>query len=493
MNPYDYVKKEPYKLYIDGEFVIPKEKEVFDVINPVTNEPFAKVYKAGKEEVERAILAARRAFDEGPWGRMSAKERSKLLLKAGQILDKRKEEFACTETLECGKLYAGVLYFEAEMCVDAFEYFAGKARCIEGKTVPIDENTVNLVQWYPHGVVGEILPWNGPLMMGCQKICAILAAGNTAVVKPSSWASLSMMLLAEVFEEAGFPKGVVNIVAGSGSVVGDAIVKSPLVDMAAMTGGTDTGKHIIEASKDTVKEIALELGGKSPNIMFEDVNIDDAVKWARWGFTQNSGQVCVSGTRLLVQRSIYEEFIEKLKIECEKMVPGDGFDRTSTLNTLIHREHAKVVWGYIEKGKAQGARLVCGGVPYEDETLKKGNFVPVTLFADVTPDMTIFQEEIFGPVLCITPFDTEEEAVKLANATEYGLAGGVFTKDMKRGLRVAQKIKGGQIYVNSYFSKGMIEAQGTGWKQSGLGVAGIQKYMISKTIFIDTETGSVPQ
>ncbi len=492
MNPYDYVKKEPYKLYINGEFIAPESGETFDIINPVTNEPFAKAYKAGIKEVEMAIDAARRAFDEGPWGKMSVKERSKLLLKAAQILDRRKEEFACIETLECGKLYGGCRYFEAEMSVDAFEYFAGKARCLEGKTVPIDDNTVNIVQWYPHGVVGEILPWNGPFMMGCQKISAILAAGNAAIVKPSSWASLSMLLLAEVFEEAGFPKGVVNVVTGSGAVIGDALVKSPKVDMVAMTGGTDTGKHIIEASKDTVKEIALELGGKSPNIMFDDVNVDDAVKWARWGFTQNSGQVCVSGTRLIVQRGIYEEFIEKLKAECVKQVPGDGFDPKVTLNTLIHKEHAKNVWNYIQKGKDEGARLVCGGEPYTDPELAKGNFVPITLFADVTPDMTIFQEEIFGPVLCITPFDTEEEAIAIANATEYGLAGGVFTKDMKRGLRVAQKIQGGQIYVNSYFSKAMVESAGTGWKQSGLGVAGIQKYMISKTIFIDTEDGSVP-
>lgn len=492
MNPYDYVKEHPYKLYINGEFVVPEAEETFDVVNPVTNEPFAKAYKAGKKEVDMAIKAAREAFDNGPWGKMSPKDRSKLLLKAGQILDRRKEEFACIETLECGKLFGSALYYEGAMCVDAFEYFAGKARCIEGKVVPIDHNTINFVQWYPHGVVGEILPWNGPFMMGCQKICAILAAGNTAIVKPSSWASLSMLLLAEVFDEAGFPKGVINFLSGSGSVVGNALVESPDVDMVAMTGGTDTGKAIIGHSKDTVKEIALELGGKSPNIIFDDVNVDDAAKWARWAFTLNSGQVCVSGTRLFVQRSIYEEFLEKLKVECEKMVPGDGFDPNTTLSTLIHKDHAATVWDYIQKGKDEGARLICGGEPYEDEQLKKGNFVPVTVFADVTSDMAIFQEEIFGPVLCVTPFDTEEEVIALANSTKYGLAGGVFSKDGKRGLRVAQGIHSGQIYVNSYFSKGMIESPGTGWKESGLGVAGIQKYMISKTIFVDTEDGSVP-
>ena len=490
MNPYSYVKNEPYKLYINGEFIILEKEETFDVINPVTNEPFAKTYKAGKGEVEMAVKAAREAYDNGPWGKMSAKDRSKLLLKAGKILERRLEEFACIETLECGKLFGSVMNYEGAMCVDAFEYFAGKTRCIEGKVVLIDHNTINFVQWYPHGVVGEILPWNGPFMMGCHKICAILAAGNTAIVKPSSWASLSMLLLAEVFDEAGFPKGVVNVLSGSGAVIGNTLVESPDVDMVAMTGGTDTGKSIIGSSKDTVKEIALELGGKSPNIVFGDVDVDDVVKWARWAFTLNSGQVCVSGTRLILHRSIYEEFLAKLKIEAERMVPGDGFDPKTTLSTLIHKDHASTVWDYIQKD--EGARLICGGEPYEDENLKKGNFVPVTVFADVTTDMTIFQEEIFGPVLCVTPFDTEEEAIAIANSTKYGLAGGVFTKDIKKGLRVAQAIDGGQIYVNSYFSKGMIESPGTGWRESGLGVAGIQKYMISKTIFVDTEDGSVP-
>jgi len=492
MRPMEYIKTEPYKLYINGEFVVPESKETFDIVNPVDNETFAKAYKAGEKETNDAIRAAREAFDHGEWGHMSARERSKLLLKAGRILESRKEEFAAVETMECGKLYMSTLYYDTPHAVDAFEYFAGKARCIEGKIVPIDDTTVNMVQWEPCGVVGEILPWNGPFMMGCQKLSMILAAGNTVVVKPSSWASLSMLLLAEVFDEAGFPKGVVNVVTGSGSVVGNILVESPLVDMVAMTGGTDTGKSIIGASKDTVKDIALELGGKSPNIIFGDVDVDDAVKWARWAFTLNAGQVCVSGTRLILHKSIYDEFLEKLKVECERFIPGDGFDPKTTLSTLIHKNHARTVWEYIRKGKEEGARLICGGEPYEDETLKKGNFVPVTVFADVTPEMTIFQEEIFGPVLCVTPFETEEEALTLANATKFGLAGGVFTKDMKRALRVARGIKGGQIYVNSYFSKGVAESPGTGWKESGVGVAGIKKYMISKTVFIDTQEGSIP-
>lgn len=494
MNPLSYVKKEPYKLYINGEFVKSESGKIFDVINPANNQPFAKAYKGGTLDVEKAIIAARNAFDNGPWGKMSAKDRSKLLLKAGNILSKRLEEFATIETLECGKLYMSTLYYEGAMAVDAFEYFAGKARCIEGKVVPCEAGHLNYVMWQPCGVVGEILPWNGPFMMGCQKVCSILAAGNTVVIKPSSLGSLSMMLLAEVFHEAGFPAGVVNVVTGSGSEVGDALVKSPLVDMVSMTGGTQSGKTIIGASKDTVKDIALELGGKSPNIIFDDVNVDEVVKWAKFGFTLNAGQVCVSGTRLILHKNIYDEFIEKLKAECEKFIPGNGFDYEKGVNysTLISKEHAKTVWNYIEKGKAEGARVVMGGEPYTDPELLKGNFVPPTIFADVKPDMTIFQEEIFGPVLCVTPFETEEEAIEIANSTKYGLAGGVFTNNIKRALRVAEKIKGGQIYVNTYFSKAMIESPGTGWKESGIGVAGIHKYMISKTVFVDMIDGSLP-
>ncbi|MEI6101809.1 MAG: aldehyde dehydrogenase family protein, partial [Eubacteriales bacterium] len=240
--------------------------------------------------------------------------------------------------------------------------------------------------------------------------------------------------------------------------------------------------------------LELELGGKSPNIVFDDVNIDEVVKWAKFGFTLNSGQVCVSGTRLILHKNIYEEFLTKLKAECEKFIPGNGFDYEKGVNfsTLISKDHAATVWHYIKSGKKEGARVVMGGEPYTDPVLAKGNFVPCTIFADVTPEMTIFQEEIFGPVLCVTPFETEEEAIEIANATNFGLAGSVFSSNIKRALRVAEKIRGGQIYVNTYFSKGMIESPGAGWKESGVGIAGIHKYMKSKTVFVDMIDGSIP-
>jgi acyl-CoA reductase-like NAD-dependent aldehyde dehydrogenase len=494
MNPYKYLKKEPYKLYINGEFVASESGEVFDMINPANNEVFASGYKGGKADMEKAIKAARKAFDEGPWREMSAYKRSQLLLKCRDIFERRKEELAALEALDCGKIYSSSLYYEALKGLDGFEFSAAQARCLEGKVVPVDGDGryFNYVIWQSCGVVGEILPWNGPLMMGAFKVAAILAAGNTVIIKPSSWASLTVMVMAEIFDEAGFPPGVVNVVTGSGSEVGTVLVESPLVDMVSMTGGTDTGKEVIRQSANSVKNIALELGGKSPNIVFPDIDFESAVKWSRFGFTLSSGQVCVSGTRLILHESIYEDFLSALKVECEKMVPGDGFLPNSTLPPLIHKEHAAKVWKYIETAKAEGARLITGGKPYTDPVLMKGNFVPPTVFADVTKDMTIFQEEIFGPVLAVTPFSTEEEAIELANSTEFGLAGAVFTKNIARALRVAEAVHAGQMYVNTYFSKAINESPGTGWKSSGLGIAGIRKYMHSKTVFIDMNENTLP-
>lgn len=494
MNPYDYVQKEPYKLYINGEFVPSESGETFDIINPANNQVFAQGYKGGVADVNKAIAAAREAFDHGPWGKMNNYQRSQLLLKARDILARRLEEFAALETLDCGKIYGSALYYEAVKGLDGFEFSAAKARCLEGKVIPVGTGSYfNFVMWHPLGVVGEILPWNGPLMMGSFKVASILAAGNTVIIKPSSWASLSMLALASVFDEAGFPPGVVNVVTGPGGVIGSALVDSPLVDMVSMTGGTETGREVIKHSAATIKDLALELGGKSPNIVFPDVDFEAAVKWACFGFTLSAGQVCVAGTRLILHDSIYEKFLAALKAECESMKAGDGFDPANNIPAIITREHADSIWRYIEKGKAQGARLVTGGVPYAEPELVKGNYVPPTIFADVTPEMTIFQEEIFGPVLSVTPFKTEAEAIELANATKFGLAGAVFTRDVARALRVVEGIRGGQIYVNTYFSKAINESPGTGWKESGLGVvSGIHKYMIPKTVFVDLADRTMP-
>lgn len=483
-----------FPLYIDGKFTDAISGETREAICPATGEVFATYAYAAKDDVSLAIKAARRAFDSGAWSGLSTRERGAYLLRAREELEKRLDQFVIAETKDCGKMYPGVKHFDMVMALDAFTYYAGKARSLEGKVVPINPQILNYVARYPYGVVGEILPWNGPLMMGCQKIAAILAAGNTVVVKPSSEANISMLMLAQVFDAANFPPGVVNFVTGPGKTVGNMLVESPEVDMVSLTGGTSTGRQLISASVQTIKPLALELGGKSANIIFEDVDMEKTAKWAYFGFTNNSGQVCVSGTRIFVQKKIYEPFLELLAQQCATAVPGDGFDFMKGVNfqTLISKEHASDVWKYIESGICEGARLVCGGKHYTDPHLMKGNFVPPTVFADVTPDMKIFQEEIFGPVACVLPFDTEEEAIELANCSDYGLAGAVFSRDGARALRVAAKIQAGQIYVNQYFSPAMIESAGTGWKHSGLGVAGIDKYTTTKTTFVNLRPEELP-
>lgn len=492
LDPHTYVQRQPYLLYIDGKFVPSESGETFQIFNPVDNTPFAEAYKGGSTDALKAVAAARRAFDEGPWRMMSSRDRARLLLRAARVLEARAEEFACLETLDCGKLYPTVLHFEAPSAVDAFEYSAGKARCLEGRVVPIADSStqLNYIVWQPVGVVAEILPWNGPLMMGCQKLASILAAGNTVVVKPSSWASLSVLTLASVFDETGFPPGVVNIITGSGAEVGDALALSPQVDMISLTGGSETGKHVMRAASGTMKKLALELGGKSANIVFDDAEMELAVQWAVHAFTLNAGQVCVAGTRLLVQEGIYGELLERLTERSRGLIPGNGFRHASGVNLqpLISREHCQAVWRWIEEGRAEGARLVVGGVPYPDPALASGNFVPPTVFADVKPEMKIFQQEIFGPVLCVSSFRTEEEAIELANGVRYGLAGAVFTRDVGRAHRVVARIHAGQVYVNSYFSSGIMEAPTAGWKESGIGDAGILKYMHPKAAFVNLQT-----
>ena len=487
MNPMDLVSKEPYKLFINGEYVASESGKTQDILDPATNEVFATAYKGGIADAEKAIKAARKAFDEGPWGKTAARDRSAILLKAADILDANADEFATLESLECGYHYGSSRYYCAPMASDALRFFAGKCRTLEGDVCPSDYGTLNYVTWNPVGVVAEILPWNGPFLMGVQKISMILAAGNTCVIKPPTWGVTTMLQFGKILKEAGVPDGAFNVVTGSGEEVGAYLTKHEDVDMVALTGGIEAGRQIIHNSADKVKDFALELGGKSPNVFFEDVDVAKAAKWACWGFTNHSGQVCVSGTRVFVQRSIYEEFLAEMKKFAEqKYVPGLQFDFNSNFDPMISKSHADKVWEYIEIGKKEGARVICGGEKYTDPVLAKGNFIPVTILADVKPGMRVYEEEIFGPVGCVIPFDTEEEALEMANGTSYGLAGGVFTEDLRRGIRFANRMKGGQIYVNNYFSKGMVESPGTGWKQSGHGVAGMKKYMISKTVFVET-------
>ncbi|RNB90019.1 aldehyde dehydrogenase family protein [Brevibacillus fluminis] len=474
-------------MFIEGVWVEAAESKLREIYNPATGKVIAFVAEGGVEDVHKAAAAARKAFDESGWPETSPLERARLLHAIADRIELAAEELAILETMNVGKPLRES-HHDVSEAVQCFRYYAGLVNKPFGQTYPVADPMVAMVVREPIGVCGQIVPWNYPLVMAAWKLAPCLAAGNTTVFKPSEITPLTAIRLFEILQEVGLPPGVANLVLGTGAVVGREIVVSPLVDKVAFTGGTATGSSIMEAASKTIKKVSLELGGKSPNIVFADADFETAVEYAMFGIFANQGQVCSAGSRLLLEDSIHDRFVEALVERCQKIRVGNGMNERNEMGSLVSPAHMQKVLDYIEIGKREGARLATGGHRLTGGDYDQGCFVAPTIFIDVTPDMRIVKEEIFGPVLVVQRFKTEEEAIRLANDTVFGLAGGVFTQDGAKGLRVVKKLRAGITWINSYHPT-YIEAPWGGYKRSGigreLGTFGLDAYTEIKQINVN--------
>jgi len=474
----------PWPLVIDGKPVQASDGGTYETDNPYTGERLATIARGTAADAERAVRAARAAFDTGPWPRLSPNQRGEILGRIARLMDRERDRLSYLETLEIGKPFLPT-YTHMLQGVFAWDYFAGKARDQAEEYVKVAAGThFNYRVHEPVGVVAEILPWNGPAVALAQKVSGIICTGNTVVVKPSSEAALSVLAFAAMLEEAGLPPGVVNVVAGPGGTVGETLIRHKGVDMISLTGSVETGQHVMQIAAADLKPVALELGGKNPNVVFPDTNVDEAAMWAVIAAFSNNGQICVSGSRLIVHESIHDAVVEKIVARLKGMRMGDPLDDATQIGTVISPKQRATVLEYVQAGVAEGATLVYGGGVPDDPALRKGCFVTPAVFTEVTPGMRIAQEEIFGPVLAVMKFKTEEEALALANGVDFGLAGAVWTADLQRALRVAGKMDAGQVYVNGYYSPAMSESPGVGRKKSGYGEAGYLKYTVPKTVLV---------
>lgn len=456
--------KGPKGLFIDGEFVPSLSGKTFKSINPATEEVLAEVAEAEAPDIDRAVKAARRAFESGPWSRMSAAERSRLLYRLADLMEEHKLQLAQLETLDNGKPIRESLNADLPLAIEHIRYYAGWPTKVVGQTIPVAGKYFNYTRHEPVGVVGQIIPWNFPLLMACWKIGAALAMGCTVVLKPAEQTPLSALYLAKLIQEAGFPPGVVNVVPGFGETAGQALVEHPDVNKIAFTGSTEVGKLIMRNAAATLKRVTLELGGKSPNIILPDADMSRAIPGAFMGIMFNQGQVCCAGSRLFVQKKAYDNVVADLVSLAKKIRQGPGLDQGTEMGPLVSDEQEKRVLGYIEKGVEEGAEVLVGGGKATD----RGYFVQPTIFANVRDDMTIAREEIFGPVVAAMPFEDLDEVIARANDTEYGLAAGVWTENIRNAHYIASKLKAGTVWVNCYNVFDAAAPFG-GYKQSGIG------------------------
>jgi len=480
------IQVKPGKLFIGGKWVDSASGKTFPTVNPATGEVITRLAEGDERDVDAAVRAAHQAFESGPWAEMSASDRARILWKIGDLIDKYNEELGTLETLDNGKPIFESRQIDMPMVAEVFRYFAGWATKIHGETVPVRGPFLHYTLREPLGVVAAIVPWNFPLLLASWKVAPALAAGNTVVLKPASWTPLSALRLGEICQEAGVPDGVVNVITGPGSTMGKALVRHPLVAKVAITGETRTGQEILRDSADTLKRVTLELGGKSPNIVLADADLDAAVRGATVGIFYGKGEVCAAGSRLFVEKTIHDEFVQKLADRAAKLQPGDPMDPKTRFGAIVHEKQMKTVLSYIEKGKAEGAKLVAGG---EATTVNgKGCYVKPTVFDGVRNDMTIAREEIFGPVLATITFDDVEDAVRQANDTQYGLAAAVWTRDIGKAHRIARRIQAGTVWINTYNNYDPAAAFG-GYKMSGYGrelsLHAIEHYTQVKSVWVN--------
>ncbi len=457
-------------LYINGSWVPGTSGETVETVNPANGKAIGAFAAASKEDVDAAVRAARAAFESGEWKGMSRKERARRLRRISDLIRQHQDELATLESLDNGKLYKEAYWDDVEECADLFEYYAGWTDKYYGEVNPVEGNFTSWTTRDPIGVCGQIVPWNFPIDMAVWKLSPALAMGNTVVLKPSSATSLSVIRLYELIHEAGIlPPGVINLILGEGKI-GTYITTHMDVDKVSFTGSTAVGKQLVHDSADSnLKPVTLELGGKSPNIIFADApDLEGAIERSFYALFTHKGEKCSAPTRLFVQRPVYDQVVEGIAKYAERYKCGDPFDPASDQGPQVSKAHMERILRYIEIGKEEGARVAAGGYRDTEGSNAEGYFVRPTVFADVTNDMQIAQEEIFGPVLCIIPFDTEDEAVQMANDTIYGLAAGLWTNDVARAHRVAKRLNAGQVFVNRYGCYDFASPFG-GFKQSGWG------------------------
>ena len=477
-------------MLIDGKWVEAASGKTFPVYDPSTGEVLAQVAEGDREDIDRAVRAARRAFEGGPWRRMSPSERGRLLWKLGDLLEAHSDEVATLESLDNGKPMAVAKAADVPLAADIFQYMAGWSTKIEGKTIPLSVLYTPGVQYHsytrlePIGVVGQIIPWNFPLLMAAWKLSPALATGCTIVLKVAEETPLSALRLGEIVQEAGVPPGVVNIVTGFGATAGAALAAHPGVDKIAFTGSTEVGKLIVQAAARDLKHVSLELGGKSPVIVLKDADLDVAIPGAASAIFFNHGQCCCAGSRLYVQKDVFEKVVEGVAAHAKAIKLGPGLDPTTEMGPMVSETQRNRVCGYLDAGKQEGARALTGGKAREGA----GYFVEPTVFVDTRPDMKIVQEEIFGPVVTAMPFkDMDEDLVREANDSIYGLAAGIWTRDISKAHLLAAQIKAGSVWVNCYNIFDAALPFG-GYKQSGwgreMGESVLDSYLSTKAVTV---------